>query len=88
MAVYSTLRTAYGHMQMLANPLTDAIVKQFPDKFGMPVASTMPAESHTMPTTGMETNQNNTTMTLVGAILGAGLLSVAGIFLLRRARAK
>ena len=30
---YSSLREAYTHMQMIANPLSDAIVKQFPDKF-------------------------------------------------------
>jgi len=31
---YTTMRTAAGHMQMIADPLTEAIVKQFPDKFG------------------------------------------------------
>ena len=30
---YSALRTAAGHMQMIAAPLADAIVKQFPDRF-------------------------------------------------------
>jgi dsRNA-specific ribonuclease len=32
-AVYSGLRRALGHMAMLADPLADAIVKQFPDRF-------------------------------------------------------
>jgi hypothetical protein len=31
---FATLRTAVGHMQMIADPLAEAIVKQFPDKFG------------------------------------------------------
>lgn len=30
---YTALRTAAGHMQMIADPLAEAIVKQFPDKF-------------------------------------------------------
>jgi len=29
----STFRTAFGHMATIADPLADAIVKQFPDKF-------------------------------------------------------
>jgi hypothetical protein len=31
---YTTMRTAAGHMQMIADPLAEAIVKQFPEKFG------------------------------------------------------
>ena len=31
---YAALRTAAGHMQAIADPLADAIVKQFPDRFG------------------------------------------------------
>jgi len=31
---YMAVRTAAGHMQMIADPLAEAIVKQFPDKFG------------------------------------------------------
>ena len=30
---YSALRSAAGHMQMIADPLAEAIVKQFPDRF-------------------------------------------------------
>src|SRR5438094_344429 len=30
---YVALRTAAGHMQMIADPLAEAIVKQIPDKF-------------------------------------------------------
>ena len=30
---YTALRTAAGHMAMIADPLAEAIVKQFPDKF-------------------------------------------------------
>src|SRR5262245_5169394 len=30
---YMALRTAAGHMQAIADPLADAIVKQFPDRF-------------------------------------------------------
>jgi len=30
---YMAVRTAAGHMQMIADPLAEAIVKQFPDKF-------------------------------------------------------
>jgi len=31
---YVALRTAAGHMQMIADPFAEAIVKQFPDRFG------------------------------------------------------
>jgi hypothetical protein len=31
---YVAVRTAAGHMQQIADPLAEAIVKQFPDKFG------------------------------------------------------
>ncbi|HEV8440974.1 MAG TPA: hypothetical protein VGT40_23045 [Methylomirabilota bacterium] len=31
---YMAVRTAAGHMQQIADPLAEAIVKQFPDKFG------------------------------------------------------
>jgi hypothetical protein len=32
---YSALRHAAGHMAMIANPLADAIVKQFPAKYSI-----------------------------------------------------
>jgi len=32
--VYTAVRAAAGHMQMIADPLAEAIVKQFPDRFG------------------------------------------------------
>ena len=32
--VYTLLRSATGHMRMIADPLAEAIVKQFPQKFG------------------------------------------------------
>ena len=32
---YTTMRTAAGHMQMIADPLAGAISKQFPEKFAM-----------------------------------------------------
>lgn len=32
-AVYTGLRRALGHMGRLADPLADAIVRQFPDRF-------------------------------------------------------
>ena len=32
-SAYTALRAAAGHMQMIADPLADAIVKQFPDRF-------------------------------------------------------
>jgi hypothetical protein len=32
---YTALRTAAGHMAMIANPLADAIVKQFPAKYSI-----------------------------------------------------
>jgi hypothetical protein len=31
---YTAVRMAAGHMQQIADPLAEAIVKQFPDKFG------------------------------------------------------
>ena len=30
---FTWLRSAAGHMRMIADPLADAIVKQFPQKF-------------------------------------------------------
>jgi hypothetical protein len=30
---YTAVRAAAGHMRMIADPLADAIVKQFPEKF-------------------------------------------------------
>ncbi|HET9491314.1 MAG TPA: hypothetical protein VFR64_16360 [Methylomirabilota bacterium] len=30
---YAALRTAAGHMQAIADPLADAIARQFPDRF-------------------------------------------------------
>jgi hypothetical protein len=30
---FTALRTAGGHMPMIADPLAEAIVKQFPDRF-------------------------------------------------------
>ena len=33
-SVYTMLRAATGHMRMIADPLAEAIVKQFPQKFG------------------------------------------------------
>ncbi len=82
--VYGNLRTAYGHMVGFANPLTDAIVKQFPDKFGTATTSTMEMP-HTMPATGMDM-QHNPSNNIIVALLAAGLLSVGGVFLLRRTR--
>jgi hypothetical protein len=32
-AAYSNLREAFAHMQMIANPLSEAIVIQFPENF-------------------------------------------------------
>ena len=32
--VYTMLRSATGHMRMIADPLAEAIVKQFPQQFG------------------------------------------------------
>jgi hypothetical protein len=32
---YSALRSAAGHMAMIANPLADAIVRQFPAKYSI-----------------------------------------------------
>ena len=32
--VYTLLRFATGHMRMIADPLAEAIVKQFPQQFG------------------------------------------------------
>ncbi len=32
--IYTHLREAYAHMSMIANPLSDAIIAQFPDIFG------------------------------------------------------
>lgn len=71
---YSELRMAFGHMTMIANPLTDAIVKQFPDKFGTSAAM-VPA---VMPNTGI-----SDTLPML-ALVGAAVLMSAGLLLRRR----
>jgi LPXTG-motif cell wall-anchored protein len=71
---YTNLRMAFAHMTMIANPLTDAIVQQFPDKFGRDV-QVIPA---VMPNTGA--------MDMLPTILlGAAVLIGAGTLLRRRA---
>lgn len=77
---YANLRTAFSHMPMIANPLTDAISQQFPDRFGTAAANNMPS---LMPNTGIET-----TMSLNMLVLGlAVVLMTVGLMLRRRPNA-
>ncbi len=74
---YANLRTAFGHMPMIANPLTDAISQQFPDRFGANAAN-MPG---LMPNTGIET-----TLSLNVLVLGLAVVLMATGFLVVRRR--
>ena len=54
---YPALRDSYAHMSMIADPLANAIVQQFPDKFGSTAAGAaattdMPNMPAMMPNTG------------------------------------
>lgn len=52
---YTALRAAYAHMPMIANPLADAIIVQFPDKFGTEAdLMAQPAVTDTMTMSGTE----------------------------------
>ncbi len=73
---YTALRMAYQHMQMIADPLAAAIVKQFPDKFGERAAP----DAMIMPNTGIETR------TSIWALALAGILIASGTFVLGRSR--
>jgi LPXTG-motif cell wall-anchored protein len=74
---YTELREAFHHMQMIADPLANAIAQQFPDRFGenMGTPGTM-----VMPNTGIETQIN------LWAVAMAVALIVAGSFLIARGR--
>lgn len=78
---YTALRMAFGHMTGLSYPLTDAIVKQFPDKFGAAPAAA--AEPHTMPTAGMDHTHAGDNLFVVMGI--AALVTLGGLVILRRA---
>jgi LPXTG-motif cell wall-anchored protein len=72
---YTNLRGAFGHMSMIANPLTDAIAVQFPERFGTGAAN-MPG---LMPNTGIDTS----TALYIAMLITATALVSAG-FLTRR----
>ncbi len=59
-AFYHALRAAYGHMAMIANPLSNAIIVQFPDQFGVEMdvktAEIMATDTRMMTGTEMMTN--------------------------------
>jgi hypothetical protein len=75
---YTALRTAFAHMPMIGDPLAEAIVKQFPDKFGAAPGAPMPA---TMPRTGEQPTVP--WAVLVGV---AGALLAVGALIVRRTR--
>jgi LPXTG-motif cell wall-anchored protein len=74
---YTAQRDAYAHMSMIADPLTNAIMQQFPEKFGGSAAGGAPTTGDmanmpmTMPNTGAET-------TMPYALIGLALMSMAG----------
>ncbi|WP_026370182.1 LPXTG cell wall anchor domain-containing protein [Kallotenue papyrolyticum] len=72
---YTKLRTAFAHMTMIADPLSAAIVQQFPERFGGGVA----AAPAVMPNTGIAEQRWL-------YLVSAGLLLGAGLALLRRSR--
>ncbi len=94
-AVYTELRSAMGHMGMIADPLAAAIVAQFPEKFGgaaqpAPAATAMPmpmpaggqpATPATLPNTGAA--EDGMALMLGAALL---LLVVGGLALMRMRR--
>jgi len=71
--VYGELRKAYAHMTMLADPLSAAIVKQFPDKFGGAPAPA-PGGPATLPRTAGEATRWTLYAVLIVALLGAGMV--------------
>ena len=92
---FTNLRAAYAHMPMVANALTDAIVKQFPDKFASaaaPAAGTTtaatttagetatPAMPSTIPNTGADTTPS------LGLLAMVAVLMVSGLALIVRSR--
>jgi LPXTG-motif cell wall-anchored protein len=81
--VYTALRTAFAHMPMIGDPLADAIVKQFPDKFGAASGGAMPG--HAMPAAMPKTGEERQ-VPWAALIAGVILLLAAGALLLRRAR--
>jgi hypothetical protein len=73
---FTELRQAIAHMDMIASPLADAIVKQFPDKF--PSSGTNPVPA-TMPNTGASDSRLPVLplLALAAGMLGLGLFAVA-----------
>ncbi len=63
--VYDQLRIAYHHMTMIADPLAMAIVKQFPQKFGMVVM---------LPQTGADLSTNSNAGPAVAIVLSIFLM--------------
>jgi hypothetical protein len=73
---YSSIREAYAHMTMPSAGLSEAIVDQFPEKFG---AASMPSE---MPKTGMGGTANSSAMPFMWILAGlmlAGLTTTAAL---------
>jgi LPXTG-motif cell wall-anchored protein len=79
---YTAQRNAYGHMSMIADPLANAIVQQFPDKFGTTAAGAPAANPATtdhsnmpamMPNTGAESSLPYALITLAVALMLGGL---------------
>ena len=63
--VYDQLRIAYHHMTMIADPLAMAIVKQFPQKFGMQVM---------LPQTGADLSNNSNAAPAIAIVLSMFLV--------------
>ncbi len=70
---YSELRKAYAHMTMIADPLTAAIVKQFPEKFGG-VAAPAPGGPVTLPRTAGDTAPWGIYAALIAVLIGTGVI--------------
>ena len=71
---YTALRTAYKHMQMIADPLAAAIVQQFPEKYGESAAA---PEAMVMPNTGIDTRTSTWALALAAMLVAAGSLLAA-----------
>jgi len=71
-AFYNALHNAYAHMPMIANPLTDAIIAQFPDKFAETAAGAAmmaPAVTPSQPLTNTVPTTTTSTQVSVPVVI-------------------
>ena len=71
---FTALRTAYQHMQMIADPLAAAISQQFPEKYGDSAAT---PDAMVMPNTGIDSGISFWVLAAAGMMIASGTLMVA-----------